>query len=86
MHLPVCILAVSHRVDVQDVSRFLCKADAVIADPEAEFTRCSLESLDVAFPAFRKASERTENSHGGFTIQRTNLCPSTFRPGNFLHT
>ncbi len=76
MRSPVRILAVSHRVDVQDVSWFLCKADAVIADPEAEFTRCSLESLDVAFPAFREASERTENSHGGFTIQHTDFCSS----------
>jgi len=48
--------------------------------PEASSKpRCSWSRLMSPFPAFRKASERTENFAWRFSrSQRTNLCPSTF--------
>ena len=49
-------LAVTHRVDVQNVPGFLAESDAVIANAETQFTSSSLQFLDVAFSAFREAS------------------------------
>jgi hypothetical protein len=81
----ISILAVTHGVDLQDVTRLLGEADPVVPDPKSQFAGSSLQSLDVAFSAFREAIQRSENAHGGLPIQAANISPRAFGPGDFLH-
>jgi hypothetical protein len=81
----VSILAMVDGMDAEGVVGFFGKADAVVADAEAQLAGLSLELLDVALARVGEAQECGEDAHGGVAVETADVGAGALGPGDFLH-
>lgn len=77
--------AVMDPANLNDVVAGADEQEPVIADPESQFFRVALKSLDITSARFRESMQRMQDAHGSPLIQSANVGPGLLCPGNSLH-
>lgn len=72
-------------VDKKDIAGFLGKADAVVADPKAQFAGLSPELLNVTLAGLSEAMECGEEAHSGVAVETADIGAGALGPDDSPH-
>lgn len=74
-----------HGMDVQRAAGFFREANAIVADPQAQFAFLIPELSDIALAGFSETMKSGEDSHGCVAVKPANVEPRMFRPAYWSH-